>query len=153
MTTPPLTIQVQISRLPGNDDVPLPAYQSPEAAGMDLHAAVEGDTTLEAGAVVVIPCGIQIALPAHHEAQIRPRSGLAAKHGISIPNAPGTIDADYRGEIRVPLINHGKHPFAVTRGMRIAQMLVKPVPRVTWEEVDCLSETQRGAGGFGHTGQ
>lgn len=120
---------------------------------MDLHATVEGETTIAAGAVAVIPCGIRIALPAHHEAQIRPRSGLAAKHGISIPNAPGTIDADYRGEIRVPLINHGTEPFTVARGMRIAQMVVKPVPRVAWEEVERLPDTPRGAGGFGHTGQ
>lgn len=146
------TIHVRITRIPGNNDVPLPTYQSSEAAGMDLHAAVPGETIIEVGAVAVIPCGIRIALPPNHEAQIRPRSGLAAKHGISIPNAPGTIDADYRGEVCVLMINHGTMPFAVTRGMRIAQMLIKPVPRVSWEEVDDLSLTARGSGGFGHTG-
>ncbi len=151
MNHPP-TIQVQIARLPGNDDIPLPAYQSSEAAGMDLHAAVNADVVIAAGAVEVIPCGIRIAVPSHHEAQVRPRSGLAARHGISMPNAPGTIDADYRGEVRVPLINHGPAAFTVTRGMRIAQMLVKPVPRVAWQEVDELSATPRGDGGFGHTG-
>ena len=119
---------------------------------MDLHAAVPGDTAIPPGGVAVIPCGIRIALPPHHEAQIRPRSGLAAKHAISIPNAPGTIDADYRGEVCVPLINHSATSFTITRGMRIAQMLVKPVPRVAWDEVDELSTTQRGDGGFGHTG-
>lgn len=151
--TAPTTIHVQIARIPGNDDVPLPAYQSPDAAGMDLHAAVIEDTVIATGAVAMIPCGIRIALPPHHEAQVRPRSGLASRHSISMPNAPGTIDADYRGEVCVLLINHGDVPFTVTRGMRIAQMLVKPVPRVAWEEVDDLSDTLRGAGGFGHTGQ
>ena len=151
----PSTIRVAIRRLPGNDDVPLPGYQSAHAAGMDLHAAVPGDApvTVEPGQIALVPCGFAMAVPAGYEAQIRPRSGLAAKHGISMPNTPGTIDADYRGQVCVPLINHGQTPFVVTRGMRIAQMLIKPVPRVAWDEVAELPSTQRGSGGFGHTGQ
>lgn len=145
-------IPVPIKRLPGHDDVPLPDYQSEHAAGMDLHAAVTTDTSIAPGDITLIPCGFAIAVPVGYEAQVRPRSGLAAKHGISMPNAPGTIDADYRGEVKVPLINHGKVPFVVTRGMRIAQMIIKPVPRTAWREVDELPDTTRGEGGFGHTG-
>ena len=145
-------ILVQIHRMPETGDVPLPAYQSQDAVGMDLHAAVPADVTIEPGAVAAVPCGFAMALPSGYEAQVRPRSGLAAKHGISLVNTPGTIDPDYRGEVKVLLINHGKEPFRVTRGMRIAQMVVMPVPRVEWMQVDKLPETQRGAGGFGHTG-
>ena len=145
-------VHVPIKRLAGNDDVPLPAYQSEHAAGMDVHAAVEDDTTLAPGDVTLIPCGFAMAVPVGYEAQLRPRSGLAAKHAVSMPNAPGTIDADYRGEVKVPLINHGREPFTVTRGMRIAQMLIKPVPRTVWRETDALPDSERGAGGFGHTG-
>ena len=145
-------ILVQIHRMPETQDVPLPAYQSQDAVGMDLHAAVPADVTIEPGAVAGIPCGFAMALPSGYEAQVRPRSGLAAKHGISLVNTPGTIDPDYRGEVKVLLINHGKELFRVTRGMRIAQMVVMPVPRVEWMIVDKLPETKRGAGGFGHTG-
>ena len=147
------TLEVRIQRLPGNGDLPLPAYQSQDAVGMDLHAAVREEVTLAPGAVAAIPCGIALALPAGFEAQVRPRSGLAAKHGITLVNTPGTIDPDYRGEVKALLINHGREPFRVTRGMRIAQMVVMPVPRVEWVEVDRLPETERGEGGFGHTGR
>ena len=146
------TISVQVKRLPHGQDIDLPEYQSLHAAGMDLHAAVAGDTVVAPGQVVLIPCGFAIAIPPGYEAQIRPRSGLAVKHAISMPNTPGTIDADYRGEVMVPLINLGREPFTVTRNMRIAQMLVKPVYRVKWEQVAELPETGRGEGGFGHTG-
>lgn len=148
------TVTVPIMRLPGNADVPLPDYHSELAAGMDLHAAVPTDqpVSIAPGAIALIPCGFSMAVPVGYEAQVRPRSGLAAKHGISMPNAPGTIDADYRGQVQVPLINHGGQPFVVTRGMRIAQMLIKPVPRTVWLEVEELPATTRGAGGFGHTG-
>jgi dUTP pyrophosphatase len=145
-------LEVKIRRLPGNADLPLPSYQSQDAVGMDLHAAVTEDVTVAPGAVAGIPCGFAMALPPGFEAQVRPRSGLAAKNAISIANTPGTIDPDYRGEVKVLLINHGKEPFKVTRGMRIAQMLVMPVPRVSWAEVDDLPSTARGDGGFGHTG-
>jgi dUTP pyrophosphatase len=145
-------LEVMIQRLPGNQDVPLPSYQSRDAVGMDLHAAVTGDVTVAPGTVAAIPCGFAMALPPGYEAQVRPRSGLAAKNAISLANTPGTIDPDYRGEVKVLLINHGKEPFRVTRGMRIAQMVVMPVPRVSWKEVGELPTTERGAGGFGHTG-
>ena len=147
-------VSVPIRRLPEGGDLPLPGYQSQHAAGMDLYAAVGAGepVTIDPGEIALIPCGIAIAVPVGYEAQIRPRSGLAVKHGISMPNTPGTIDADYRGQIKVPLINHGGEPFVVTRGMRIAQMIIKPVPRAAWVEVDELPPTGRGAGGFGHTG-
>lgn len=147
------TIQVPVMRLPGNEDVPLPDYQSEHAAGMDLHAAVGGAVIIPPGEVRMIRCGFAMAVPVGYEAQVRPRSGLAAKFGISMPNAPGTIDADYRGEVMVPLINHGQEPFEVTRHMRIAQMIIKPVPRTRWKEVSELPDTERGDGGFGHTGR
>jgi dUTP pyrophosphatase len=155
MTQPdPEPIDVPILRLPGQEDLPLPAYQSEHAAGMDLHAAVPADAPvpIAPGQIVAIPCGFQIAVPVGYEAQVRPRSGLALKHGISMPNTPGTIDADYRGQVQVLLVNLGSETFTVTRGMRIAQMLIKPVPRVRLREVKELPPTQRGAGGFGHTG-
>lgn len=145
-------IAVEFKRLPHGEGVPLPAYQTEHAAGVDLHAAVAGDTPIPPGEIRLIPCGFAMAIPPGWECQVRPRSGLAAKHGISMPNAPGTIDADYRGEVMVPLINHGAATFMVTRGMRIAQMLIKPVYRIAWQEVEELGETTRGAGGFGHTG-
>lgn len=119
---------------------------------MDLHAAVDDDLVLDAGAILLVPTGLEIAVPDGYEAQVRPRSGLAVKHGISLPNTPATIDSDYRGEIRVPLINLGGQPFRVIRGMRIAQLVVAPVVRVTWDEVGELSATARGGGGFGHSG-
>ena len=146
-------LEIEIQRLPGSADLPLPSYQSQDAVGMDLHAAVGADTTVAPGAVAAIPCGFALAVPTGYEAQVRPRSGLAAKHAISLANTPGTIDPDYRGEVKVILVNHGKEPFVVTRGMRIAQMLVLPVPRVAWKEVTELPPTGRGTGGFGHTGK
>lgn len=148
-----MTLEVKIRRLPHGEGLPLPAYQSQDAIGMDLHAAVTADTTVPPGAVAAIPCGFAMALPPGYEAQVRPRSGLAAKHAISLANTPGTIDPDYRGEVKVLLINHGREPFVVTRAMRIAQMVVMPVPRVSWSEVKDLPDTARGEGGFGHTGR
>ncbi len=146
-------IEVKIRRLPGNTDLPLPAYQTKDAVGMDVHAAVTSDVSVAPGEVAGIPCGFAMAVPPGFEAQVRPRSGLAAKNAVSVANAPGTIDPDYRGEVKVLLINHGRTPFVVTRGMRIAQLLVVPVPRVAWVEVDELPATDRGEGGFGHTGR
>ena len=145
-------LDVKIRRLPGNADVPLPAYQSQDAVGMDLHAAVPEPVTVAPGAVAGIPCGFAMALPPGYEAQVRPRSGLASRHGVTLVNSPGTVDADYRGEVRVPLINLGRADFTVERGMRVAQMVVLPLPPVRWMEVDALDDTDRGAGGFGHTG-
>jgi dUTP pyrophosphatase len=148
----PRCVAVQIRRLPHAAGLDLPAYQTAGAAGMDLHAAVDTALTIDAGAIVLVPTGLQIAVPDGFEAQVRPRSGLAVTHGISLPNTPATIDSDYRGEIRVPLINLGRAPFVVTRGMRIAQLVVAPVVRVTWDEVGELPETDRGGRGFGHSG-
>jgi dUTP pyrophosphatase len=122
------------------------------AAGMDLCAAVDDDVVIEPRAIVLVPTGLEVAIPNGFEGQVRPRSGLAVRHGISLPNAPATIDADYRGEIRVPLINHGAEPFRVSRGMRIAQFVVAPVVRVAWQEVRELPETTRAGQGFGHSG-
>ena len=145
-------ITVAIHRLPGTDDVPLPTYQTAHAAAMDLAAAVTDELLVGPGEIVVVPCGFSMAVPAGYEAQVRPRSGLAARHGLTVANTPGTIDADYRGEVKVVLVNLGKADVAITRGMRIAQLLIAPVPRVTWDEVAELPPTDRGAGGFGHTG-
>jgi len=146
--------EVQILRLPHGADLPLPTYQSAQAAGLDLMAAVPADApvVLAPGARAQIPTGFALALPADTEAQIRPRSGLAARHGITVLNSPGTIDADYRGEIQVILINLGSESFAVTRGLRIAQMIISPVLRVSLRGVDALNLTPRGSGGFGSTG-
>ena len=143
-------ITVDIMRLPNNEDLPLPAYETAGAAGMDLRAAE--DLTLKPGARHLVPTGLSIALPQGFEAQVRPRSGLAVKHGVTVLNAPGTIDCDYRGEVKVPLINHGHDDFVITRGDRIAQMVIAPVTRANWTEVDTLDETARGAGGFGSSG-
>ena len=148
-----LEISVAIKRLDGSDDLPLPRYHSAYAAGMDLHAAVSDCVTIQPGQIQLIPCGFAVAVPAGYEAQLRPRSGLAYKHGVTLINSPGTIDADYRGQIMAPMVNHGTAPFSVTRGMRIAQMVIKPVPHIVWEETDVLPPTGRGDGGFGHTGQ
>jgi dUTP pyrophosphatase len=147
-------IDVQIVRLPHGADLPLPAYQSALAAGLDLMAAVPADAplTLAPGARALVPTGIAIALPRGMEAQVRPRSGLAARHGVTVLNSPGTIDADYRGEIQIILINLGVESFAITRGMRIAQMIVAPVVRVRLREVAKLDVTPRGETGFGSTG-
>jgi dUTP diphosphatase len=125
---------------------------TPGAAGMDLYAAVADDVVIEAGGIVLVPTGLEVAIPDGFEGQVRPRSGLAVKHGISLPNTPATIDADYRGEIRVPLINLGRELFRVSRGMRIAQLVVAPVARVAWDEVAELPATDRGGKGFGHSG-
>jgi dUTP pyrophosphatase len=122
------------------------------AAGFDLHAAVDKAVTIERGAIYLVPCGFSMALPPGYEAQIRPRSGLASKHGVTMINTPGTIDADYRGEVQVPLINLGQEPFVIVRGTRIAQMIIAPVPPVELIEVTELDDTPRGTGGFGHTG-
>ncbi len=144
--------QVLFKRLPGNEDVQLPRKMSDLAAGFDLHAAVDEPVTLQPGERKLIPTGFAMAMPADLEAQIRPRSGLAYKHGITCLNSPGTIDADYRGEVKVLLINLGQQPFVIERGERIAQMLFQLVPVVELAEVNNLPETIRGAGGFGHTG-
>jgi len=143
---------MQIKRLAHSDGLPLPAYMTSGAAGMDLHAAVAADVVIDPGAIVLVPTGLAIAIPEGYEAQVRPRSGLAVRHGISLPNTPATIDSDYRGEIRVPLINLGRDRFVVVRGMRIAQLVVAPVVRVAWQEVADLPSTARAAGGFGHSG-
>lgn len=145
-------VAVQVIRLPHGADLPLPAYETEGSAGLDLAAAVAEPVTIEPGKRALIPTGITMALPAGFEAQIRPRSGLALRHGITLPNAPGTIDSDYRGEIQVIVGNLGDTPFVVTRGMRIAQMVVAPVTRISWAEIDILPETARGEGGFGSTG-
>ena len=144
------SIPLRIKRLTGLAQ--LPEYQSELAAGMDLHAALGETVTIEPGNIELIPCGFAMALPAGYEAQIRPRSGLACKHGISVPNAPGTIDADYRGEVRVALINLGKKAFTIEPKMRIAQMVVAEVARCSITDVEDLDETVRGGGGFGSTG-
>lgn len=146
------SVPVAIKRLPHGLDLPLPAYQTDDAAGMDLYAAVEDPVTLGPGEHGLIPTGLSMALPSGYEAQVRPRSGLSAKHGVTVLNSPGTIDADYRGEVKVILINHSQAPFEITRGERIAQMLIAPVTRGVLEEVDTLPDTVRGEGGFGSTG-
>jgi dUTP pyrophosphatase len=147
-------VPVNVVRLPHGADLPLPSYQSDAASGLDLLAAVpaEASLTIAPGRHVAVPTGVAIALPAGTEAQVRPRSGLARNHGITVLNAPGTIDADYRGEIQVLLINHGAAPFTVTRGMRIAQLVIAHVARAELREARELRETPRGAGGFGSTG-
>jgi len=148
-------IKVEILQLPHGAGLPLPAYQTAHAAGLDLLAAVGEDASvvLEAGKYAMVPTGLSIALPEGFEAQVRPRSGLAAKHGVTVLNAPGTIDADYRGEVAVLLINHGSAPFTIRRGERIAQMVIAPVAQAALVPVTALSATARGAGGFGSTGR
>ena len=143
---------VKLLQLPHGKDLPLPEYATTHSAGVDLMAAINADITLAPMQRTLIPTGIAIALPDGFEAQIRPRSGLALKNGISLVNTPGTIDADYRGEIKVLIINFGQDNFTVTRGMRIAQMIIAPVTRVRFQVEESLDETQRGAGGFGSTG-
>jgi dUTP pyrophosphatase len=144
--------QIQIKRLPGNEDVPLPQRMSDGASGYDIYAAVTEPIILNPGQRKLIPTGFSLAMENGLEAQIRPRSGLAFKHGITCLNTPGTVDADYRGEVKVLLINLGQEPFAITRGERIAQVVFAEVPASQLIEVDELSDTVRGAGGFGHTG-
>ena len=149
-------IEVQIKRAPaphGCDHLPLPTRMTEHAAGFDLPAGVAEAVTLAPGEIRLVPCGFSMAIPHGYEAQIRPRSGLASRHGVTVINSPGTIDSDYRGEVHVPLINLGRQPFVIERGMRIAQMLIVPVPAVTIVEVDELDTTERGVGGFGHTGR
>jgi dUTP pyrophosphatase len=146
-------INVQIRRLPHAADLPLPAYASAGAAGMDVCAAIAAPIIIPPQGRALIPTGFAIALPPGYELQIRPRSGLALKHGITLPNTPGTIDEDYRGEMQVILLNAGADPFEVTRGMRIAQAVLAPVVRAAWVETDVLDETTRGIGGFGSTGR
>ena len=148
-------ITIDVQQLPHGAGLALPAYQTSQAAGLDLLAAVPQDApmVLEAGKYAMVPTGLTIALPAGYEAQVRPRSGLAAKHGITVLNAPGTIDADYRGEISVLLINHGPAPFTIQRGERIAQMVIAAVVRAELVTVAALGKTDRGAGGFGSTGR
>lgn len=146
------TVSVRVERLPHAEGLPLPAYGSAEAAGCDLVAAVTETLTLGPGASAIVPTGLKIALPPGYEAQVRPRSGLAAKNGVTVLNTPGTVDSDYRGEVGVILINHGQADFAVERGMRIAQMVIAPVLQVSWQETADLDATARGAGGFGSTG-
>jgi dUTP diphosphatase len=143
-------LRIPLTRL--SDLVDLPDYQSAGAAAMDLPAAVPEPLTIAAGEFRLVPCGFAIAIPGGFEGQVRPRSGLASRHGVTVLNAPGTIDSDYRGEVKVLLINHGPSAFTVTTGMRIAQLVVAPVARVAWENVGALPPTGRGAGGFGHTG-
>ena len=149
-----MTIDVRITRLPHGHDLPLPTYQTPLAAGMDLMAAVPAEATLTipAGGRALVPTGVAIALPPGTEAQVRPRSGLAVRHGLTVLNSPGTIDADYRGELQVLLVNLGGESVAISRGMRIAQLVIAAVARAGFREVDLLDETTRGIGGFGSTG-
>ncbi|WP_338467521.1 dUTP diphosphatase [Novosphingobium sp. ZN18A2] len=143
-------VPVPVKRLSGNDDLPLPAYATDGAAGMDVVSAE--DVTLAPGARHPVATGLALAIPPGFEVQVRPRSGLALKHGITVPNTPGTIDSDYRGELKVILINHGADAFDIRRGDRIAQIVLAPVTRAAWLEVDDLDETERGEGGFGSTG-
>ena len=143
-------VRLRVMRLPHGEGLALPAYESDGAAGMDVLAAE--DVTIAPGARHAVATGLAVAIPEGFEIQVRPRSGLAIKKGISVPNSPGTVDSDYRGEVRVILINHGEEPFAIARGDRIAQLVLAPVTRAAWDEVTSLDETARGTGGFGSTG-
>jgi dUTP pyrophosphatase len=146
-------VDVAVLRLPHAEGLPLPAYQSDGAAGLDLLAAVEAPLTLPPLGRALVPTGLALALPQGYEAQVRPRSGLAAKHGVTVLNSPGTVDADYRGEVKVILVNLSDTPFAIVRGERIAQMVIAPVTRARLVEATELDDTARGAGGFGSTGR
>ena len=146
------TLPVKIRRLPHAEGLPLPAYETAGAAGMDVRAAVDDPLVLATGAIALVPTGFAVEVPAGFEMQVRPRSGLAARHGLTLPNSPATIDSDYRGEIRVIVQNLGYEAFTIERGMRIAQLVLQRVPRVLWQEADELSATPRESGGFGHTG-
>lgn len=150
-----MSLSVRLLRLPHAEGLPLPAYETEGAAGLDLRAAVPDDApvTLAPGEWTLVPTGLAMALPLGFEAQVRPRSGLAAKHGVTCLNSPGTIDSDYRGEVKVILINHGREPFVIRRGERIAQMIIAPVVQAAFELADSLDDTARGAGGFGSTGR
>jgi dUTP pyrophosphatase len=148
-----MTVLIAIRRLPHGEGLPLPSYATPGAAGMDLLAAVDSPLSIEPGQRALIPTGLAISLPPGYELQVRPRSGLALRHGIVLPNSPGTIDEDYRGELQIILLNAGELPFTVERGTRIAQAVLAPVVRARWDEVESLDETTRGTGGFGSTGR
>jgi len=145
-------VSIPLLALPHGAGLPVPAYQTPHAAAMDLHAAVDAAVVIAPGAIALVGCGFAMALPDGYEAQIRPRSGLAVKHGLTVVNSPGTVDADYRGEIKVALINLGQAAVTIERGMRVAQLVVAPVTRVTWETATALPDSERGSGGFGSTG-
>jgi dUTP pyrophosphatase len=147
-----MSLKVPVVRLPHADGLSLPEYATALSAGLDLLAAVSAETVILPGGRALIPTGISIALPPGFEAQVRPRSGLALRHGVTVLNSPGTIDADYRGEVGVILANLGTEPFAVTRGLRVAQMVIAPVAKITWQETKTLPDSTRGAGGFGSTG-
>ncbi|MCC7211111.1 MAG: dUTP diphosphatase [Candidatus Brocadia sp.] len=146
------TLKIKVMRKQGCEDLPLPQYMSEAASGMDLYAAVDASVLIERGEIKLVPTGIHIEVPRGYEAQVRPRSGLALKHGLTLVNTPGTIDSDYRGEIGIILCNLGKEKFTVARGMRIAQLVIQPVTRAELVEVERLEESPRGTGGFGHTG-
>lgn len=146
-------IKVYLEQTEEGKDLPIPKYMSEQAAGMDLYACVDEAVVLKKGEIKLVPTGIKIALPDGYEAQIRPRSGLALKHGISLVNTPGTIDADYRGEIKIIMINFGSEDFIINRGERIAQMVINKIEQIKWDVVNALEESARGAGGFGHTGK
>ena len=150
MNGQPITIEVK--RDPGTEDIPLPRYMSEHASGMDIYAAVDAPLTLAPGEIKLIPTGLYIAVPPGYEAQVRPRSGLALKHGLMVVNSPGTIDSDYRGEVGIILGNFGSAPFVIERGSRIAQMVIQKAERAEWDLCDNLSDTHRNEGGFGHTG-
>ena len=145
-------MRLAVTRLPHGAGLPLPAYETAGAAGFDLRAAVDAPVTLAPGERALVPTGLAMALPPGHEGQVRPRSGLAARHGLTVLNSPGTVDADYRGEVMVPLVNLGSEPFTIERAMRIAQMVVAPYTRVDFEPAGTLDSTPRGTGGFGSTG-
>ena len=149
----PSPLRVRIQRLPNGEGLPRPTPATPASAGCDLHAAIEDKLVLAPGQRELVPTGFRIELPPGYEAQVRPRSGLALHYGVTLPNAPGTIDADYRGEVGVILQNGGQDDFVVARGDRIAQLVVSAVVQVAWDEVDALDETERGEGGFGHSGR
>ena len=150
--SPSAPLRVPIARLPHGADLPLPRYATEGASGLDLLAALAAERVIAPGECVAIPCGFSIAIPEGYEAQVRPRSGLALRCGLTIPNAPGTVDSDYRGEIQVLLLNAGRESVRIQRGDRIAQLVFAPVTRVTWQRVEQLAATARGRGGFGHTG-
>lgn len=145
-------MKVRIQRLPAARDLPLPSYASPGSSGFDLRAAIDGEVVLRPGERLLVPTGLVLEIPPGWEGQVRPRSGLALRHGIGVVNAPGTIDSDYRGEVGVILINLGEAPFELKRGDRVAQLVIAPVERIEWEEADSLEASGRGSGGFGSTG-
>jgi len=147
-----IEVIVQVQRLEGNEDLPLPSYMTSHSAGMDLRAAVKEEVVLKPGARALIPTGLRVAIPVGYEGQIRPRSGLALRHGLTMLNTPGTIDADYRGEVQIIVANLGEETFTIRRGERIAQLVISPVARANLQVVEKLEETSRGDGGFGHTG-